>query len=246
MIIQVKNLMSKYNIRMSKRFSEFSISSEQMYKIEDIGHNIFGMKKVLMMENAGYGIVEIILKKFKKKIENLKITVICGTGNNGGDAMVAARHLSIYCKNPINVILLGKSNKIKTEEALMNFEIINKMTKSIKLKIFDELSLKIKNDIIKSDIIIDGIFGTGIQGDIKQPHSIAIDFINKSKAYTVAVDIPSGLDPNTGYINSNCVKADNTITFHRIKNGLLNNKKYTGEVFLKKIGIPKEVEEKIF
>jgi NAD(P)H-hydrate epimerase len=227
-----------------KRVSEFSISSKQMYRIEDIGHNIFGMKKVLMMENAGYGIVELLLKKFKK-IDNLKITAICGTGNNGGDAMVAARHLSSHCKKPITVILLGKSNRIKTEEALMNFEIINKMIKTIKIKSFDDLDTKIKNEIIKSDIIIDGIFGTGIQGNIKQPHSIAIDLINKSKAYTVAVDIPSGLDPNTGCINSNCVIADNTITFHRIKNGLLNNKKYTGVIFLKKIGIPNEVEEQI-
>ncbi|MDR4511825.1 MAG: NAD(P)H-hydrate epimerase [Nitrososphaeraceae archaeon] len=244
MIIQVKNL-NKYDIDIRQRFEEFSISSEQMYKIEDIGHNIFGMKKVLMMENAGYGIVEFILKKFKN-IENLKITAICGTGNNGGDAMVAARHLSIYCKNQINVILLGKVNRIKTEEASMNFETINKMKKSIKLEIFEDLNSKIKNNIIKSDIIIDGVFGTGIQGDIKYPHSIAIDLINKSQAYTIAVDIPSGLNPNTGEINSNCVRADSTITFHRVKNGLLNNKKYTGVIYLKKIGLPKEVEDDIF
>lgn len=239
MIIRVNSLKKIQKRVKDEKFREILITSDQMYKIEDVGHNKFGMKKILMMENAGYGIAELILKKFKK-IDDLKITVVCGTGNNGGDAMVASRHLSIQSRKPIKIIVLGDLNKIKTEEALTNFEIIKKMHKTI--KIYYKLDTQIKNEILASDIIIDGIFGTGIKGDIKEPQSLIIDLINKSKAHVISVDIPSGLDPDTGNINSNCVKADSTITFHRIKNGLLHNKKYTGTIYLKKIGIPMEVE----
>jgi NAD(P)H-hydrate epimerase len=69
--------------------------------------------------------------------------------------------------------------------------------------------------------------------------------INKSKSYIIAVDIPSGLNPNTGETTSNVIRANTTITFHRIKVGLLNNKKYTGNLILKKIGIPIEAEDGI-
>ena len=79
----------------------------------------------------------------------------------------------------------------------------------------------------------------------KNPHLSVIKLINKSKSYIVSVDIPSGLDPNNGKITADCVRANTTITFHRIKIGLLNNRKYTGNIILKKIGIPIEVERGI-
>ena len=94
-----------------------------------------------------------------------------------------------------------------------------------------------------SDIIIDGIFGTGIKGEIRGPFSTAIDLINDSNAYVVSVDIPSGLNPNDGSFHEKCVKADATVTFHRIKTGLIRSKEYTGEVHLEKIGIPSESEQ---
>src|SRR5215208_1438361 len=192
-----------------KKISEIAISSNQMYEIENIGHSKFGMKKVLMMENAGFGVADFIIKKFKNKpISKLKILAICGSGNNGGDAMVTARHLTC----------LGINLKVDT---------------------------KIKKQILKADIIIDGIFGTGIKGEIQDPHLSVIKLINKSKSYIIAVDIPSGLNPNTGETTSNVIRANTTITFHRIKVGLLNNKKYTGNLILKKIGIPIEAEDGI-
>ena len=226
---------------------EIVISSDQMYEIENVGHNKFGMKKVIMMENAGFGIADFIIKRFKNKgISKLKILAICGTGNNGGDAMVAARHLACLDIN-LKVILLGDPSSVKTDEALTNFQIIDKMNRTIKFINLNESynKTKTKKEILNADIIIDGIFGTGIKGDIQDPHLSAIKWINKSKAFIISVDIPSGLNPNNGEIVSDCIRADTTITFHRIKRGLLNKKKYTGNLILKKIGIPIEVEEGI-
>jgi len=231
--------------KISKKMSEIAISSNQMYEIENIGHSKFGMKKVLMMENAGFGVADFIIKKFKNKpISKLKILAICGSGNNGGDAMVTARHLTCLGTN-LKVIFLGNPSSIKTEEALTNFEIISKMNKTIELIMVSKMDTKIKKKILNADIIIDGIFGTGIKGEIQDPHLSVIKLINKSKSYIIAVDIPSGLNPNSGEITSNVIRANTTITFHRIKVGLLNNTKYTGDLILKKIGIPLEAEDGI-
>ncbi|MGI9011506.1 MAG: NAD(P)H-hydrate epimerase [Nitrososphaeraceae archaeon] len=240
---KVKN--EKYN-KISKKMSEIAISSHQMYEIENIGHTKFGMKKVLMMENAGFGVADFIIKRFKnKKVSKLKILAICGSGNNGGDAMVAARHLACLGIN-VKVIFLGETSSIKTEEALTNFQIISKMNNTIELILNSKLdTTNIKKQILNADIIIDGIFGTGIKGDIQDSHLSVIKLINKSKSYVVSVDIPSGLDPNNGKITADCVRANTTITFHRIKIGLLNNRKYTGNLILKKIGIPIEAERGI-
>lgn len=101
---------------------------------------------------------------------------------------------------------------------------------------------QIKERILDSDVLIDGILGTGVSGSIREPHSSAIDFINKSGAYIFSVDIPSGLDPNTGLVHDKCVRANATVTFHRIKKGLLNSEKYSGQIHLEHIGIPREAE----
>ncbi|HEX5187309.1 MAG TPA: NAD(P)H-hydrate epimerase, partial [Nitrososphaeraceae archaeon] len=155
---------------------------------------------------------------------------------------VAARHLASLNLN-LKVILLGDPASIKTDEASTNYQIINKMNRTIELVKLKNIDTKIKKDIFDADIVIDGIFGTGIKGDILNPHLSIIKLINKSTGYVISVDIPSGLNPDNGETVSQCIKADTTITFHRIKSGLINNYQYTGNLILKKIGIPIETEE---
>jgi len=108
-----------------------------------------------------------------------------------------------------------------------------------------EITRHTKGLISKAEIVLDGIFGTGIRGDIREPYASAVDAINRSKAYVLAIDVPSGFDPNSGKIHDKCVRADATITFHRMKVGLTGAKKYTGPVYVEKIGIPPEAESGI-
>ena len=218
-----------------------AITSDQMYKIEDNGHNLIGIRRVYMMENAGHGLADFIITKFKGKLKGKKIVVVCGTGNNGGDGFVASRHLAGYGLANLTVILLGFPTNLRTEESKINWGIIEKMD-SLEIIFGNELNDQIKEKIAKADIIIDGIFGTGIKGEIREPYASVIELINKSKAYVVSIDIPSGLDPNTGKVNDKCVKADATVTFHRMKIGLLKNRKYTGIIHVERIGIPQEAE----
>lgn len=215
------------------------ITSDQMYRIEENGHSVLGMRRFLMMENAGHGLADYAVSKFKN-IKNKKIVAVCGTGNNGGDGFVASRHLAGYGAK-ITIILLGSPSGIKSEEAKMNWGIVEKMD-SIEIIFGKEMTDEVKKRIAKADIIIDGIFGTGIRGEIGEPYASAIDAINSAKGFVLAVDVPSGFDPTTGKVHAKCVKADATVTFHRLKVGMAKGRKYTGPVHVEWIGIPPEAE----
>ncbi len=210
------------------------ISVEQMMQIENNGHQM-GFLKKFMMENAGAAAVKNLIKKFDD-ISKKNVVVFAGLGNNGGDALVMARHLSGYGVS-VTVVLLGESEKIKTEESQWNWKLLEKMS-SVKL-----ISGTNSNFDYKADIIIDGILGTGISGEIREPYSSAINFINSSDSFKFAVDVPSGLDPDTGNTANIVVKADLTVTFHKMKKGMPKSNDLCGEIIVEKIGIPPEAEE---
>ena len=206
-----------------------------MMRIEENGHQM-GFLKKFMMENAGAAATKILVEKFGD-VKSKNILVFAGLGNNGGDGLVIARHLSGYGSNVI-VCLLGEPDNIRSEECSWNWNLLEKM-KSIKLLTGGNLD---HLNSLEFDIIIDGILGTGISGEIREPQASAITYINKSNAFKIAVDVPSGVDPDTGNKNSPHVTADMTVTFHRMKVGMPKRKDTCGEIFVEKIGIPTEAE----
>jgi len=206
-----------------------------MMQIEENGHQM-GFLRKFMMENAGAATTKILVKKFGD-VKSKNILVFAGLGNNGGDGLVIARHLSGYGSN-VTVFLLGEPDNIRSEECSWNWNLLEKM-KSIKLLTGGNLE-HLNN--LEFDIIIDGILGTGISGEIREPHSSAITFINKSNVFKLSVDVPSGVDPDTGDKNLPHVIANVTVTFHRMKVGMPKRKDVCGEIFVEKIGIPPEAE----
>ncbi len=211
------------------------ITVKQMMQIEENGHQM-GFLRKFMMENAGAAAVKRLVEKFDD-IKSKNILVFAGLGNNGGDGLVIARHLSGYGSN-VTIFLLGEPDNIRSEECSWNWNLLEKM-KSVKL--LTGGNLDVLNNL-EFDIIIDGILGTGISGEIREPQSSAITFINKSNAFKLTVDVPSGVDPDTGNKNSPHVIADMTVTFHRMKVGMPKAKDVCGEIFVEKIGIPPEAE----
>jgi NAD(P)H-hydrate epimerase len=209
------------------------ISVKQMMQIEENGHQM-GFLRKFMMENAGASAVKRLSEKFEN-LNSKNILIFAGLGNNGGDAFVIARHLAGY-GSQVTVVLLGQPEKIKTEEGRWNWELLEKM-KSIKLITGEKTSFD-----FNADIIVDGILGTGISGDIREPYASAIKFVNDSKAFKLAVDIPSGLDPDTGNTSNVFVKTDVTVTFHKMKIGMPKRKDLCGLIYVEKIGIPPEAE----
>lgn len=209
------------------------ISVRQMYQIENNGHDM-GFLKKFMMENAGAAAVRRLAERFDD-MQSRSTLVLAGPGNNGGDGLVMARHLAGYGAD-VTVALLCEPDGIKTEESSWNWSILQKMP-SVRLLHGDAVDLT-----LKPDIIIDAMLGTGISGDIREPYASAISYANKSGCYVLAVDVPSGLDPQTGLAAGSCVRADMTVTFHRVKHGLPKRKDLTGELFAERIGIPPEAE----
>ena len=212
------------------------ITVDQMYNIENKGHEM-GFLKKFMMENAGAAAVRRLVNKLEN-VDAKNILIFVGLGNNGGDGLVMARHLVGYGAN-VTVILLGTPDKIKTDESNWNWSLLQKMP-SVKLLSGDSIDFN-----FKPDVIVDGILGTGITGDIREPYASAINFINKTNCYKFAVDVPSGLDPQTGETANIFTKCDMTVTFHKMKQGIPKRKDLTGELYAEKIGIPPEAEEGI-
>jgi NAD(P)H-hydrate epimerase len=212
------------------------ISVDQMMQIENNGHRM-GFLKKFMMENAGAIAVKRLAEKFDN-IESKNILVFAGLGNNGGDGLVMARHIAGY-GSKVTVVLLGTPDKIKNEESQWNWALLEKMP-SVQLisgtnKIID----------LNPDIIVDGILGTGISREIREPHASAIKYINDSNCFIISVDVPSGVNPDNGETANIFVKSNMTVTFHKMKRGMPKRKDLCGEIYVEKIGIPPEAEEGI-
>ena len=212
------------------------ISVDQMYQIENKGHDM-GFLKKFMMENAGAAAVRRLVEK-TGSVDSKNIVIFVGLGNNGGDGLVMARHLAGHGAK-VTVMLLGTSDKIKTEESNWNWSILEKMP-SVKLTNNNSIDFD-----FKPDILVDAILGTGITGEIREPYASAINYINETECYKFAVDVPSGLDPQTGDTANIFTKCDMTVTFHKMKQGIPKRKDLTGELFAEKIGIPPEAEDGI-
>ncbi len=195
------------------------ISTQQMKELE----NNCGISKFTLMENAGRGIYKILKDKFDLK--DKKILIVAYHGNNGGDGFVAAHYLSDICL--VEVLFIGDESQLK-EEAQTNYKRILDNAKIQILYDYGEI------DFDYYDIIVDAILGTGIQGTINEPIKSIIHSINNSKAFKLAVDIPSGLNPDTGAIEDIAINADLIATFHDLKPGL---EKYKSKTIIADIGI---------
>ena len=217
------------------------ITSEEMAALDE-NCNFFGLSSLQLMENAGAEVAKEVKKRFNGEERRAKVTILAGKGNNGGDAFAAVRHLQRF---NVKILLIGRSHELRTEETKRNWRILKESGYAIE-EIADSSSLKAAAATFNaSDVIIDAIFGTGIKGTIREPEATAIDLINEAKphAFVVAVDIPSGLDPDTGEAEK-AVRADLTVTFHRAKGGLLRERaaEYVGELVVADIGIPDGLE----
>ncbi len=210
-----------------------TITSRQMDAL-DTNCEQLGLIPLQLMENAGSAVSAEVMNLPTRE----RVLVVAGRGNNGGDGFVAARHLIGY---EVTVLLLGKSDEIKTPEAARNLSIL-KRTGIPVIEVKDVSGLK-PEYFSECDVIVDALFGTGIKGHIREPENTAIDLINDSKAKVVSVDIPSGMDPDGGQFEK-AVHADVTTTFYLPKPGLIkvDNQEFVGEIAVADIGIPPDAE----
>lgn len=195
-------------------------TSSQIRELESQAEK-YGVTRLLLMENAGKAVSDWVKRVYDPAFRP-NILVVCGLGNNGGDALVAARHLKDVSK--VTVLLLGQPEEIKTDEARQQWEI----TKLMKLRYITARTREdlngVKRKFENADIILDGIFGTGVRHPIREPFSTAIQLMNKSSALKVSIDIPSGIDPDTGEAGGCAVETDLVITFFGVKKGMVTQR----------------------
>jgi hydroxyethylthiazole kinase-like uncharacterized protein yjeF len=200
--------------------------------------NTIGVPGVVLMENAGRSCAELIREKLRN-IANPEVCIFCGTGNNGGDGYVIARHLK-NSGHKITVVILCNEGKIKGD-ARINLDILRALNQPIEQIDPDKADVaeRIKKFAANANMIVDGILGTGLSGEVKDGYKRIINAINTLNCPVLAIDIPSGLDCDTGEVLGAAVKADYTVTFGALKKAFTAEQatQYTGEIYIASIGV---------
>ncbi len=218
------------------------VTAEQMQDLDKQTIDTFGIPGLVLMENAGRGAVDFIIEQFPD-LKNRKVAVLAGRGNNGGDGFVIARYLMDkgIC---VNCFLLSTTDKV-TGDARVNLDLAQKMCEKTRkgaiIEIPDAAAFKKQRAALAHhDLFIDAILGTGLNSDVRGFFKDAIELLNASSKPVFAVDIPSGLNADTGQPLGIAVNSDATATFAFAKKGhiLFPGNQHTGALKVIDIGIP--------
>lgn len=202
-----------------------------------------GISSLVLMENAGLGLVDEIEKRTKG--QRLKVTVVCGPGNNGGDGMVAARHLSERGHEVVTFLAVPRSSF--SGDAKIQLRTLTRLGGDVNVLSSPSSYERAFRRAGDSDVAIDSLFGTGLGKNVEGKWAQCVRIINSCPGLVISADIPSGLDARTGHPLGECVTADVTVTFGLLKTGLVlfPGAQFAGEVVVADIGIPRSVIEEM-
>jgi NAD(P)H-hydrate epimerase len=216
------------------------LSREKVHQVDRRAIDEYGMSGLVLMENAGRGVVEVLCSLGVKG----PVAICCGKGNNAGDGFVIARHLDLR-GIPARVVLLVDPVEL-TGDAAVNFRIVKQAALP-----FMQLGEFSPGSFARAragcEWIVDALLGTGARGAPRSPFAESIEQTNATSARRLAVDLPSGLDCDTGAAASPTFVADHTCTFVAHKPGFLqpSARYFTGDVHVVDIGVPRKLIESI-
>jgi len=216
------------------------VTAQEMGAMDQKACKEYGIPSVVLMENAGLKVVDLISDQLDNMARRT-IVIIAGKGNNGGDGFVVARHL--YNQGAeVQVFLAAEAEEIKGD-ALINLNIWRKMGQKVFLILKNNDINLFRLALMKADLVVDALYGTGFIGSVRDQVISIIEAINASGKPVVAIDIPSGLEANTGRANGPCIIAKHTVTFALPKLGLVlpAAQKYVGVLHVADISIPAAV-----
>ncbi len=203
------------------------ITSEEM-AVVDANAEALGVPRKQLMESSGNAVARVVRELADP---GAQVALVCGRGNNGGDAFVTARFLSAY---EVSVHLLGRAETISTAIARENFEALQAAEIDVR-EVQDSKALGLGDP----DLVVDAMLGTGVTGTLREPEASAATAINAADATVVSVDVPSGIDADTGEAKGIAIEADHVVTFHDEKPGLRG---VEADVTVADIGIPAAAE----
>ncbi len=210
------------------------VTSKEMKELEAKAAGI-GVSPLLLMENAAVGVASVLRESFPG-IGGKKVVVLCGRGNNGGDGLAVARHLFNHGTD-VKVVLVD-GEKALPEEAAVNLGIVKNM--EIPLFQIKQLDSVVKDTLREADIIIDGLFGTGLSRKVNGVYLDLINYVNSLDKPVSAIDIPSGINADSGEVMGEAIKVEITVALGFYKPGhlLFPGRGYCGRTALVDISIP--------
>ena len=205
------------------------------------------MSGLVLMENAGRGVADVLCRLAEVEPGGRlgRIVVCCGKGNNAGDGFVIARHLDLR-GHQIHVFVWAEEAEL-TGDAGANYTILRRCGVPIELFGSRHDAARLYEQLKDAEWVVDALLGTGARGEPRPPLDAVIDQINAAAVKRVAVDLPSGLDCDTGAAARHAIRADETCTFIAMKQGFLaaGAKEYTGRIHVLDIGAPRRLVEEI-
>ena len=213
-----------------------------MKEADSLSNKTYSIPSIVLMENAARSAAEYILEiLFERNVSKPKVTIMCGSGNNGGDGFAIARHLHQECE--LLVYWIGSEEKM-SNETLTNFHSVQKLGLPIKqINEVDEI-----NDVdFNTDCLIDALIGIGGTENVHGISNYLLLSAKSSNAIKIAIDLPTGLNSETGIASEECFKADFTITMFAIKTGMLINDgvDVCGEILIGNLGAPDKIVKNI-
>ncbi|MGB9860311.1 MAG: NAD(P)H-hydrate dehydratase [Moorellaceae bacterium] len=221
----------------------YLVTSAEMGEIDRLAGREYFIPSIVLMENAGLRVVESIRRYFGGTVRAKRVVIFAGKGNNGGDGLVVARHLHNEGAE-VKVFLLARPEELRGDPRT-NLEIYQKMGGKI-FPLVEQIQLQRADiSLLYADLVVDAIFGTGFKGAALGIAGEVIELINKAGKPVVAVDLPSGLEADTGRFHGPCVRATWTVTFALPKLGLAlePGAGVAGRVEVADIGIPRQLIE---
>lgn len=214
-----------------------TITCKEMKAMDSYAINNLQIPSIILMERAALKVVKNINPEYGS------FTIVSGIGNNGGDGLAVARDLIVKRKD-VDLFIIGDLEKA-TKDFNINLNILKNLgVKFTRIRGKGDLDI-LKDSLKNNDLTIDSIFGIGLTRDVEGLYRDSISLINDKSKETLAIDIPSGLDGDSGKALAIAVEAKKTITFHLMKKGLLKGEKYRGEVRVESIGIPEQATRAI-
>ncbi len=216
-------------------------TASQMREIDRTCIQERGIPGLVLMENAGLAVARAVRNRLSTT--DARVAIICGKGNNGGDGFVAARHLH-ELGVATRVVLLARGEELKGDAA-SNHRAALGAGVEVTEATGSDVRPAVEAAVGGAEIVVDAILGTGVSGEVRGAARDAIEAVNEAAGPVIAVDVPSGVDSDSGRVLGCCVKADATVTFGLPKVGLYvyPSAKFCGEVIVDPIGIPEDVIE---
>jgi NAD(P)H-hydrate epimerase len=215
--------------------STTALTREQSQRVDQIAQDDFGLSGLVLMENAGRGVADVLCNL---GIAAGPVMICCGKGNNAGDGFVIARHLDLR-GHRARVLLWTEPRKL-TGDAAVNFRILERTAVPIEVYGPTHDPVRLRKHLEGASWIVDALLGTGARGEPRPPIDAVIDQLNAAAAPILAVDLPSGLDCDSGLPARHAIRAAETCTFVAAKTGFLAPEAvpYLGRLHVLDIGVP--------